>query len=104
MYPSYFGFAKIGSKFMSLVLWLLVNHQLLDQSFYFHIECILFLFFLQAMNPTDMIATHITGLISHGHHQFVTFLDMKEYKHDSNMVMNLLLKTMFKISGDMVIM
>jgi hypothetical protein len=54
------------------------------------------------MNATDLVPTHITGVICHGLFDFWTYVDIKEYKHDSNMTMNLLLKTLFKVKQKMV--
>ena len=41
------------------------------------------------------LKTHVQGVINHGQEKFYTFADINEYCHDSNMVMNVLLKVIY---------
>ncbi|XP_053405149.1 uncharacterized protein LOC128558899 [Mercenaria mercenaria] len=41
---------------------------------------------------TDLLKTHITGVINHGHGGFHTYVDLNEYPHDPNLTINVLLK------------
>ena len=54
------------------------------------------------MNPGDQLSTHITGVIAHGQNTFTTYLDLNQYPHDSNLTMNVILRTLKKISDSMV--
>jgi len=58
--------------------------------------------FVQAINPSEMLKTHLTGVIAHGQKKFYAFLDLCQYKHDSNMSINILLKVLQKISQEKV--
>ena len=49
------------------------------------------LFQFQALSSGDLLGTHITGIINHSAQKLLTFLDINEYCHDSNLVVNLLL-------------
>ena len=53
---------------------------------------------LQAINPSDLLGTHITGVISHGQDLFWTYLDINQYPHDSNLNINVLLRVLAKLS------
>lgn len=57
--------------------------------------CCIFLF--QIINPANLMKTHITGVLSHGHGMLSTFLDLMQYPHDPNLTMNIILKMLWKI-------
>lgn len=60
------------------------------------------IFFSQAVNPADQLKTHISGVIAHGQNEFITFLDIGQFPHDSNLTINIILQTLFKINNMMV--
>lgn len=53
----------------------------------------------QNINAADLLSTHVTGVISHGHNGFQTFVDIKEFPHDPNLTINVLL-LMLKRTAD----
>lgn len=57
------------------------------------------IFFSQAVNPADQLKTHISGVIAHGQNEFITFLDIGQFPHDSNLTINIILQTLFKINN-----
>ena len=48
----------------------------------------------KCLNLGELLQTHITGAISHGHERRMTFIDIMEYPHDSNLSINILLKVL----------
>ncbi|CAH1242494.1 Hypp6767 [Branchiostoma lanceolatum] len=50
------------------------------------------------MASTDLMKVHVSGIISHGHGIKATYTDVFEYKHDSNLTINLLLKMLYRLS------
>ena len=48
----------------------------------------------KCVNPGDLLQTHVTGIISHGHDEKITFIDLNQYKHDCNLNMNILLQVL----------
>ncbi|XP_053407037.1 uncharacterized protein LOC123566018 [Mercenaria mercenaria] len=52
----------------------------------------------KSINPAAMLKTHITGVISHGHGMFASFLDILQYPHDPNLTINVILSVLQKIS------
>ena len=54
------------------------------------------LFFFQIVNPIDMLKTHITGVIDHGHNHFQTYVDVGQYPHDPNLTINIILRALQK--------
>ncbi|XP_071125906.1 uncharacterized protein [Mytilus edulis] len=47
---------------------------------------------------TIPMKTHVTGAINHGTHQKFVFTDIYQYKHDSNLTLNILMKLLWKAS------
>ena len=41
---------------------------------------------------------HISGVISHGHRKHMTYVDVLEYPHDSNLSMNIILKVLYTLA------
>ena len=56
----------------------------------------------KAMNPALLLQTHITGVISHGHDRFLTYVDICQYQHGSNLSINVILKTLLHLSKHQV--
>ena len=54
----------------------------------------------KALNHNDQLNTHITGCIVHGRGQHA-FIDFKEYPHDSNLTMNILLQILLQYSSSL---
>ncbi|XP_066267510.1 uncharacterized protein [Branchiostoma lanceolatum] len=50
------------------------------------------------ITSADQMKVHVSGVISHGHGLRATYLDFFEYKHDSNLTLNLLLKVLRALS------
>ncbi|XP_053381351.1 uncharacterized protein LOC123565970 [Mercenaria mercenaria] len=48
----------------------------------------------KSINGADLLKTHITGVINHGHGGFHTYVDVNEYPHDPNLTINIILKTL----------
>ncbi|XP_060583861.1 uncharacterized protein LOC132740023 [Ruditapes philippinarum] len=46
----------------------------------------------KSINPVDLLKTHITGVISHGHGGFHTFTDFNQFPHDPNLTITVILK------------
>lgn len=44
------------------------------------------------MDPNSFLRTHIQGVVNHGLGTFTSYVDLNEYKHDSNMVLNTILR------------
>jgi hypothetical protein len=59
------------------------------------INCLTF----QSVNAADLLKTHITGVISHGHGGFHTFTDFNQFPHDPNLTINIILK-MLEITSE----
>ncbi|XP_074662021.1 uncharacterized protein LOC141914665 [Tubulanus polymorphus] len=49
-------------------------------------------------SSNELLKTHVTGVICHAMQRRYCYLDVLQYPHDSNMVMNVLLKTLWKES------
>ncbi|VDI31378.1 Hypothetical predicted protein [Mytilus galloprovincialis] len=47
---------------------------------------------------TIPMKTHVTGAINHGTHQKFVFTDIYQYKHDSNLTLNILMKLLWEAS------
>lgn len=43
------------------------------------------------MEPSHFLKTHITGAICHGQKRVMCFVDLLQWKHDSNLTHNVLL-------------
>ncbi|XP_074653607.1 uncharacterized protein LOC141907763 [Tubulanus polymorphus] len=50
------------------------------------------------MSAAEVLKTHVTGVISHGHNFRKCYVDVLQYKHDSNLTINILVKTLWKLS------
>lgn len=50
--------------------------------------------FVQIVNAADLLKTHVTGVINHGHGGFRSFIDINEYPHDPNLTINMILETL----------
>ncbi|WAR14225.1 hypothetical protein MAR_004330 [Mya arenaria] len=46
----------------------------------------------KGIDLVGFIKTHISGVINHGKDKFTTYIDINEYTHDANLVMNILLR------------
>ena len=55
-------------------------------------------FILQDLASTIPMKTHVTGAINHGTHQKFVFTDIYQYKHDSNLTLNILMKLLWEAS------
>lgn len=56
----------------------------------------------QSLNVADLLKTHITGVISHGHGDMRSFIDLNQFPHDPNLTMNIILKVLSKIAQENV--
>lgn len=56
----------------------------------------------QNIKGTDLLKTHVSGVISHGHGGFHTFVDINEYRHDPNLTINILLKMLKRMADEHV--
>jgi hypothetical protein len=54
---------------------------------------------LQGVDPSSFLKTHVQGVLNHGQKTFDTYLDLNEYCHDSNLIMNVLLRTVHDSIG-----
>ncbi|XP_052218113.1 uncharacterized protein LOC127835717 [Dreissena polymorpha] len=48
------------------------------------------------LNPVDLLHTHVTGVLSHGHGSFHAYVDIGEYPHDPNLTINIILKELLR--------
>ena len=55
----------------------------------------MYLNFLQGIDPSALLQTHIQGVINHGKGDTSFFIDINEYAHVANLVMNILLKSIY---------
>ncbi|WAR04394.1 hypothetical protein MAR_019763 [Mya arenaria] len=53
----------------------------------------------KGIDPVGFIKTHISGVINHGKDKFTTYIDINEYPHDANLVMNILLRVIHDSIG-----
>ncbi|XP_062566153.1 uncharacterized protein LOC134228510, partial [Saccostrea cucullata] len=53
------------------------------------------------LDVANLLSTHIQGVINHGLEKFTKYLDINEYAHDSNMVINTILKELYGASLQM---
>lgn len=53
------------------------------------------------LDMANLLSTHIQGVINHGLDKFTKYVDINEYAHDSNMVMNTVLKELYSASLQM---
>lgn len=60
------------------------------------------LILFQCLDGATLLKTHVQGVINHGLKDFVAFVDINEYQHDSNFVMNVLLKAIYEASITLV--
>jgi hypothetical protein len=73
----------------------------------YQLWCVNFMFIshtmshFQNMNAADLLKTHVTRIINHGHGGFHTFVDICQYSHDPNLTLNVLLKTFLHTSRKM---
>ena len=44
----------------------------------------------------DLLHTHVTGVLSHGHGSFHAYVDIGEYPHDPNLTINIILKELLR--------
>ncbi|XP_061170326.1 uncharacterized protein LOC133179637 [Saccostrea echinata] len=49
--------------------------------------------FMKGIDPNSFLKTHVQGILNHGMGTFDVYVDINEYCHDSNLVMNVILKT-----------
>lgn len=54
----------------------------------------------KALSYTDQLNTHITGAIVHGRGQH-TYIDVKEYPHDSNLTINIILNILIRYTDSL---
>ncbi|XP_030848478.1 uncharacterized protein LOC115927151 [Strongylocentrotus purpuratus] len=54
----------------------------------------------KALSHTDQLNTHITGAIVHGRGQH-TYIDVKEYPHDSNLTINIILSILIRYADSL---
>ncbi|XP_053403787.1 uncharacterized protein LOC123534087 [Mercenaria mercenaria] len=47
---------------------------------------------LKGVDPNSFLKTHVQGILNHGCSTFKCYVDINEYSHDSNLVMNTLLR------------
>ena len=52
----------------------------------------------KCINAFDQLQIHVTGIISHGHNKKLTFTDFLQYPHDSNLSMNVILKSLYHLA------
>ncbi|XP_052213079.1 uncharacterized protein LOC127831989 [Dreissena polymorpha] len=48
------------------------------------------------LNPVDLLHTHVTEVLSHGHGSFHAYVDIGEYPHDPNLTINIILKELLR--------
>ncbi|XP_061190665.1 uncharacterized protein LOC133198638 [Saccostrea echinata] len=48
---------------------------------------------MKGIDPNSFLKTHVQGVLNHGMGTFDVYVDINEYCHDSNLVMNVILKT-----------
>ena len=53
-------------------------------------------FMLQNLHAVDLLHTHATGVLSHGHGGFHAYVDINEYPHDPNLTINIILKELLR--------
>ena len=46
----------------------------------------------------DLLKTHVTGVLLHGQQESLTFVDICQYSHDSNLTINILMRTLAYVS------
>ena len=56
----------------------------------------------QNINPSDLLKTHITGVINHGLDHFNTYVDFNQIPHDPNLTINILLQSLEKSAKELV--
>ncbi|XP_062608883.1 uncharacterized protein LOC134270664 [Saccostrea cucullata] len=49
----------------------------------------------KGIDPTALLKTHIQGVINHGKGTYTYYVDINEYSHDANLVMNIILKSVY---------
>lgn len=52
----------------------------------------------QAFAATKQLNVHVTGVLSHGLNKKYLFTDLHQYKHDSNLTLNVLMKVLWNHS------
>ena len=45
-----------------------------------------------------MLQTHLTGVLCHGRSLFTNYLDLQDFKHDPNLVMNVILRIITRLA------
>ena len=53
----------------------------------------------QSLEATYILKTHVQGVINHGQNRFFPFIDINEYCHDANLVVNTVLKVLKESIG-----
>ncbi|XP_052260757.1 uncharacterized protein LOC127864907 [Dreissena polymorpha] len=48
------------------------------------------------LHAVDLLHTHVTGVLSHGHGGFHAYVDINEYPHDPNLTINIILKELLR--------
>lgn len=56
----------------------------------------------QSVYAADLLKTHVTGVINHGHGGFHSYIDINEYQHDPNLTINVILKTLKDVADRQV--
>ena len=62
----------------------------------------MYLFSKQQVLPTDMLNTHVQGVLCHNHDALTTYVDINEYPHDANMVISTLLSQLVRTATILV--
>lgn len=52
----------------------------------------------KAFAATKQLNVHVTGVLSHGLNKKYLFTDLHQYKHDSNLTLNVLMKVLWNHS------
>ena len=52
----------------------------------------------QGINDVDLLKTHVTGVILHGQQDNLTFVDIGQQSHDSNLTINILMQVLAHVS------
>ncbi|XP_062576087.1 uncharacterized protein LOC134237971 [Saccostrea cucullata] len=51
---------------------------------------------MKGVDPNSFLKTHIQGVLNHGLESLDLYVDINEYMHDANLVMNIILKSSYK--------
>lgn len=92
---------KVLSEIQSCIKIMTVQHLL---PLFFSVKTNLPHFTGRSSKSLDMqflLHTHIQGVMNHGLQRFAKYVDINEYCHDSNMVINTLLKEIYETNVHM---